>query len=589
MAGLSFSVRPGELFAILGPNGAGKTTTVEVIEGYRRADDGEVRVLGLDPGRDEQALRARMGLMLQAGGIYPQARPAEILRLFARFYAAPHDPEELLDLVGLREAATTRYKVLSGGQKQRLGLALALVGRPELVVLDEPTAGMDPAAKATTRALIGELRAAGVTVLLTTHDLADVERLADRIALIDRGRLVALGSPAELTAGALPRLRFRLGTTLSEVDNRALDEVLMAATTGGSLLDEGGGRYRLDGVEPRPELIARLASWCGARGALIVELRTSGGTLEERYLELLAESAEGRTGRGRRWTRSDARRTLSMPRRPRIRRRDSGPRNERRRRRAGRPGDGRAASPAWRSTLAQAAMELRLTARRGENLLVTLVIPVVLLLFFGSVNVLPAGSGRPIDFLLPGILALAVISTSLVNLGIATAYERSYGVLKRLGGSPLPRGGLIAAKILAVLVVELVQAVLLIAIAVMAFGWAPGAGASPVVAVAALLLGTLAFAGLGMLMAGALRAEATLAGANGLYLVFLLLGGIVVPIGQLPAFLADIARVLPAAALSDAFRIGLGGASGDALGPLVVLAFWGVVTAGLAVRTFRWE
>ena len=252
------------------------------------------------------------------------------------------------------------------------------------------------------------------------------------------------------------------------------------------------------------------------------------------------------------------------------------------------PGGGQAA-PAWRATLAQTTMELRLTARRGENLLVTLVIPVVLLVFFGSVNVLPAGSGRPIYFLLPGILALAVISTSLVNLGIATAYERSYGVLKRLGGSPLPKAGLMTAKIAAVLVVEVVQAALLIAIAVVGFGWSPGVGASPAIVVVALLLGTVAFAGLGLLMAGALRAEATLAGANGLYLVFLLLGGIVVPIGQLPGFLADIARVLPASALSDAFRIGLGGASGDALGPLVVLAFWGVASAGLAARMFRWE
>ena len=252
------------------------------------------------------------------------------------------------------------------------------------------------------------------------------------------------------------------------------------------------------------------------------------------------------------------------------------------------PGDGRAATP-WRAMLAQTGMELRLTARRGENLLVTIVIPVVLLVFFGSVNVLPTGAGRPIDFLLPGILALAVISTSLVNLGIATAYERSYGVLKRLGGSPLPRAGLIGAKMLAVLVVELVQAALLVAIAIGGFGWAPGPGAAPVVAVAALLLGTLAFAGLGLLMAGTLRAEATLAGANGLYLVLLLLGGIVVPISQLPGFLADLARLLPAAALSDAVRIGLGGTSGDAFGPLVVLAGWGLLTAGLAVRTFRWE
>ena len=312
VAGLSFSVQRGELFAILGPNGAGKTTTVEVIEGYRRADGGQVRVLGLDPGRQGPELRARMGLMLQAGGVYPQARPGEILRLFARFYAAPRDPDELLDLVGLREAATTRYKVLSGGQKQRLGLALALVGRPELVVLDEPTAGMDPAAKATTRALIGELRAAGVTILLTTHDLADVERLADRIALIDRGRLVALGSPAELTAGVLPRLRFRLGAALSAADHAALGAVLTSgpvatevagadggagpvAGTGASvaaLVDEGGARYRLDGVAPEPALIGRLATWCAERGALIAELRTNGGTLEERYLELLAGSAE---------------------------------------------------------------------------------------------------------------------------------------------------------------------------------------------------------------------------------------------------------------------------------------------------------
>jgi ABC-2 type transport system permease protein len=239
-------------------------------------------------------------------------------------------------------------------------------------------------------------------------------------------------------------------------------------------------------------------------------------------------------------------------------------------------------------------MELRLTARRGENLLVTLVIPVVLLVFFGSVPVLPAGGGpagvgRPIDALVPGILALAIISTSLVNLGIATAYERSYGVLKRLGGSPLPRGGLIAAKMLAVLVVELLQFGLLAAIAALAFGWAPGPGSSAPVVGAALLLGTLAFAGLGLLMAGAIRAEATLAGANGLYLAFLLLGGIVVPVDRLPGVLADLARLLPATSLSDALRIGLGAASGDPSGTLLLLAAWGVLTAGLAARTFRWE
>ncbi len=291
VARLSFEVRRGEIFGLLGPNGAGKTTTVEIIEGYRRADAGDVRVLGLDPARDGASLRTRLGLMLQAGGVYPQAQPIEILRLFASFYAEPHDPHELLDLVGLRQVAGTRFKLLSGGEKQRLGLALALVGRPELVVLDEPTAGMDPAAKVATRQLIGELRVAGVTVLLTTHDLADVDRLADRVAFIDSGRLIALASPAELTAAAAPRFRFRLEAPLSHAERHALAERLSDGAPGTDLVDEGGGHYRLDGVSPAPGLVSRLATWCESRQLLVVEVTTGGGTLEERYLELLAEKA----------------------------------------------------------------------------------------------------------------------------------------------------------------------------------------------------------------------------------------------------------------------------------------------------------
>jgi ABC-2 type transport system permease protein len=247
------------------------------------------------------------------------------------------------------------------------------------------------------------------------------------------------------------------------------------------------------------------------------------------------------------------------------------------------------AAPAWRAILAQAAMELRLTTRRAENLLVTLVIPVVLLIFFGFVQVLPDSPGPPINFLLPGVIALSVISTSLVSLGIATGYERAYGVLKRLGGSPLPRWGLLAAKTIAVVAVELLQLALLVVIAVVVFGWAPGAGASPMVVAAALLLGTLAFAGIGLLMAGTLKAEATLAGANGLFLLLLLLGGVVVPVDRLPPLLADVARVLPGAALSHAVRIGLGMSAGDPLGSLALLGAWGIAAASLAARWFRWE
>jgi len=288
--GLDLEVRAGTLVALLGPNGAGKTTTVEILEGYRQPDAGEVRVLGLEPRRDGAALRPRIGVMLQQGGIMPAALPRELVRLHARLYAEPADPDGLLELLGLAHAATRRYKLLSGGEKQRLALALALVGRPELLILDEPTAGMDPGAKAAVRALIGDLRAAGRTILLTTHELADVERLADHVIVIDRGRVLAAGTPAELVAESTPALRFRLAT----VDGRdpAVDPVILAglgAALGGTIEDDGpAGRHRLAGRDPDPRAVAVLAAWCAERGLLLAEMRTTGGTLEERFLELIA-------------------------------------------------------------------------------------------------------------------------------------------------------------------------------------------------------------------------------------------------------------------------------------------------------------
>lgn len=249
----------------------------------------------------------------------------------------------------------------------------------------------------------------------------------------------------------------------------------------------------------------------------------------------------------------------------------------------------RPASPI-RAAAAIAAEELRLTAHRGENVLVTIVIPTAVLLFFATVGIVPGIAGRPVDFLLPGTLALAVIASGLVNLGIATAYERSYGVLKRLGGSPLPRWGLIAAKLTAVLALELLQVAILFAVAIAVLDWHAPAGTSLALGAAALLLGTLAFAGLGMLLAGTLRAEATLALANGLFLGFLMVGGIVLPVDHLPAPLEAIAGVLPAAALADVFRASLGSVgAADPAGPLLLLAAWGAASAGLAIRTFRWE
>lgn len=234
---------------------------------------------------------------------------------------------------------------------------------------------------------------------------------------------------------------------------------------------------------------------------------------------------------------------------------------------------------------AQTLMELRLTARRGESVLLTVVIPVFLLVFFSGVPLLDVG-GRRVDFLVPGVLALAVMSTAFVGQAIATGYERQYGVLKRLGATALPRWALLVAKTLAVLAVEAVQVVLLAAVG-LALGWHPHGDVGSVLGL--LLLGTAAFSGLGLLMAGTLRAEATLAGANGLYLVLLLVGGVVFPLAALPGWLQGLGRALPTAALSDGLRTVLAAGHGLPAGDALVLAAWAVVGLGLAARLFRWE
>ena len=227
-----------------------------------------------------------------------------------------------------------------------------------------------------------------------------------------------------------------------------------------------------------------------------------------------------------------------------------------------------------------------MTLRRGEALLVTLVIPVLLLVFFSLVDVLPTGTSDPVDFLAPGILALAVMSTAMVSLGIATGFERQYLVLKRLGSTPLRRGELLAAKTVAVLAVEAVQVAVLVPVA-LALGWRSHGRVG--LALASMLLATVAFAGLGLLMAGTLRAEMTLAAANGPYVVLLLLGGTVVPVPRLPAALRPLARALPAAALSDALHGALSAGASVPGRAWAVLLAWAVAVPLAAALTFRWE
>jgi ABC-2 type transport system ATP-binding protein len=279
--GLSLRVERGEIHAVLGPNGAGKTTAVETCEGFRVPDAGTVRVLGLDPVRDARWLRPRVGVMLQDGvGGYTSARAIELLRLFAAYAEHPLDPAELLSVVGLSGAAGTLVKRLSGGQQQRLSLALALIGRPELVFLDEPTAGMDPQSRRATWELIDGLRTDGVTVVLTTHFLDEAERLADIVVVVDAGRVVAAGSPAELTrAGAKGQIRFVATPGLAVT---SLADELPRGTT----VREGeAGHYLVTG-DVSPQLLATLTAWCAAQGVLAEQVSVERRSLEDVFLDL---------------------------------------------------------------------------------------------------------------------------------------------------------------------------------------------------------------------------------------------------------------------------------------------------------------
>ncbi|GAA0409132.1 ABC transporter ATP-binding protein [Streptomyces luteireticuli] len=278
--GLDLTVAAGSLTAVLGPNGAGKTTTIETCEGYRRPDAGTVRVLGLDPVADAAALRPRVGVMLQNGGVYAGARADEMLRHIAALHAHPLDVDTLIERLGLGGCGRTAYRRLSGGQQQRLSLAMAVVGRPELVFLDEPTAGLDPQARRATWDLVRELRADGVTVVLTTHHMDEAEELADDVAIIDGGRVMAQGSPEELCkGGAENTLRF---TGRAGLDITSLLKALPADSTAVELMP---GSYRVGGAIG-PQLLATVTTWCAQHGVMPDRIAVERHTLEDVFLEL---------------------------------------------------------------------------------------------------------------------------------------------------------------------------------------------------------------------------------------------------------------------------------------------------------------
>ena len=282
--GITLTVQRGDLLALLGTNGAGKTTTIEICEGFRRPDAGTVRVLGLDPITDARRLRPQVGVMLQDGvGGYSAARALELLRLFASYARHPLDPVVLLDRVGLAEVATLPVKRLSGGQQQRLSLAMAMIGRPELLFLDEPTTGMDPHARRTTWDLIRLLRTDGVSVVLTTHHLDEAEELADNVVVLHAGQVVAEGTPAELTrVDSAGRIRFSARAGLSTSALRA------ALPDGTSVTEPAPGDYLVAG-EVTPQLLAAVTSWCADQNVLARGLTVERRRLEDVFLELTSD------------------------------------------------------------------------------------------------------------------------------------------------------------------------------------------------------------------------------------------------------------------------------------------------------------
>lgn len=281
---VSFSVGRGQVLALLGPNGAGKTTTIDTLVGLRAPSAGRVRVLDLDPRADHESLMPHLGVMPQDGGVYPGAHALEVLRLVASFHDVPEDPAALLERVGLSHRARAPWRTLSGGEQQRLSLALALVGRPQVVFLDEPTAGIDPTGRHLVRQMVGELRTAGLAVVVTTHDLGEAEKVADSVVIIDRGRVVASGTPAELMrAGGSAKIHFRAPPG---VDTAALGKVMVAG------VDEvAPGTYVVD-LEPTPANINTLTTWLALHDLPLSDLRAGRQTLEDIFLRLTTITGE---------------------------------------------------------------------------------------------------------------------------------------------------------------------------------------------------------------------------------------------------------------------------------------------------------
>ena len=508
--GVDFEIDAGEVFGLLGPNGAGKTTTVEILEGYRHRDAGEVTVLGHDPERPGPEFRQRIGVVLQQSQLWQNITVRETHAMFAGYYEKPRDADEVIELVGLADKRDARVKTLSGGQKRRLDLGVALVGDPDLVFLDEPTTGFDPAARRAAWEMIRSLRSLGKTVLLTTHYLDEAEQLADRVAVMREGRIVRIGTPRELTTSELEvEVRYR----------RNGEEVLVRTREPTRTLHE-------------------LTSAALARGEELDRLEVRRPTLEDVYLSL---TGGRRTDRVRLFTHQLRAEQLVF----------------------------------WRSK---------------EAALFIFLFPLLLFVLLGSVYSGKIYGVAAPQALLAGLIGYGCANTAFAGLAIQLVLRRESAILKRLRATPLPAQTYVAALLASTLLVFALQTVALLAIG-RAFYGTPFPSAFLSLA-ATVVLGSLAFAALGVAVASLIRSgEGSSAVVNYVLLPMAFLTGSFGPTRHYPAFLRDVGDALPLKYLIDLLNaIYLHGhafwTKPLALG---VLGAWGAVGLVVAVWKFRWE
>ncbi len=583
--GIDLEVRRGEILALLGPNGAGKTTTVEILEGFRRPTDGRVRVLGVDPAEAGGAWRNRVGVVLQESDPEPGLTVREHLRLYAGYYRAPRDIDDTIALVGLADQADTVAAQLSGGQRRRLDVALALIGDPELIFLDEPTTGFDPAARRSAWQVIAGLRALGKTVVLTTHYMDEAEQLADRIAVVAAGRIVADGTPQSL--GGRDRMPATIGFTLPRRPGRrgpprragsarragtrrprAVAQPAPAATSAGA------GRLG-PGRRLRPARPGRASAHPGRR---LPPPHQQGGTIMMLLIRWLA-----RRLRARRAGRPDAGRPD-----------------------AGRPGA--AASAAARpgppsggkGPLGLVAHQVRynlvpLTRSRQGGLVAAIGFPVIfLVLFVGVFGNHPVGADhvQAATYYVPGIAALAVVVACFANLVTTLVSQRESDILRRRRATPVPAQVLIAAQAATTLLVCLAGVAVLLGIGRLAYGVTLHRPA--VLGVLLItLVGSAAFACLAYALSTAIGSvDSATPTVQAISLPLYFISGVFIPTADLPPWLQQVANVLPAEHLANGLHHAFDPAvHGTAVAwtDLAALAAWGAAGLAVALRRFSWS